>query len=77
MQHDTRTPAGKVAVDPNHGLPAGVLGPVALIGPHLLEKEAAVGCMAKDGPRRGLPASRDREMKQEARTEKLTSEENA
>ena len=54
----TRAPGQKVAVDLNHGLPAGVLGPVALIGPHLLEKEAAVeGVRAKNGPRRSLPAS--------------------
>ena len=52
MQHDTRTPAGKAADEPDHGLTAGVLGPDALIGPHLLEKEAAEGCLAKYGPRR-------------------------
>jgi len=58
MQHETRTPARKVAVNPNHGLPAGVLGPVALIGPHLLEKEAAVGVRAKNGAAaQSLPAS--------------------
>jgi hypothetical protein len=69
MQHDTRTPARKVAVDPNHGVPAGVLGPVALIGPHLLEKEAAVGIRAKNGRRAQSPASEPTK-KEKALTEK-------
>ena len=35
-----------------------MLGPVALIGPHLLEKEAAVGVRAKNGAAaQSLPAS--------------------
>jgi hypothetical protein len=77
MQHDTRTPARKVAVDPNHGLPAGVLGPVALIGPHLLEKEAAVGIRAKNGRRAQSPRERNRETKESHQQKKLTTEKTA
>ena len=77
MQHDTRTPARKVAVDPNHGLPAGVLGPVALIGPHLLEKEAAVEGQGEEWPRRSHPRGANRETKETAPKEKLTTEKTA
>jgi hypothetical protein len=74
----TRAPRpGKVAVDPNHGLPAGVLGPVALIGPHLLEKEAAVGVRAENGPRRSLSPRAMTGKRKASPTEKLTSEKNA
>jgi len=70
MQHDTRTPARKV--DPNHGLPAGVLGPVALIGPHLLEKEAAVAVRAKNG--RGAVSPRAKRETTERHQQKKTDD---
>jgi hypothetical protein len=48
---------------------AGVLGPVALIGPHLLEKEARRGDQGEEWPRLSLPAS-DRETKEKATNRK-------
>jgi hypothetical protein len=68
MQHDTRTPARKVAVEYELLLPAGVLGPVALIGPHLLEKEAAVEGQGEEWPRRS--PLRERTEKQRKRHQK-------
>ena len=54
---------------------AGGLGPVALIGPHLLEKEAAVGVRAKNGRSAiylpaGEPRKR-RKKKQQKKTDDL------